>query len=137
MENITEKMREKELQKRTEKWKGKDIKEVMKTIRKKLDNDKECKIKDKKVIQLLKIKYRLVIIEEYKKLHQDYINCLSGFYITLFSEEQINELINIIEYKMSYINSKEITLGKLKEEFEFVKEVVKRKYQPYGEDNVA
>ena len=137
MENITEKMREKELQKRTEKWKGKDIKEVMKTIRKKLDNDKECKIKDKKVIQLLKLKYRLVIIEEYKKLHQDYINCLSGFYITLFSEEQINELINIIEYKMSYVNSKEITLRKLKEEFEFVKEVVKRKNQPYGENNVA
>ena len=132
MENLTEK----ELQRKLAKWKDKD-EELMNTIRKKLDNDKKSKIKDKKVIQLLKVKYRLVIIEEYKKLHQDYINCLSGFYITLFSKEQINELINTIEYKMSYVNSKEITLRKLKEEFEFVKEVVKRKNQPYGENNVA
>lgn len=68
----------------------------------------------------LKRKYLLVINEEYEKLHQELLKFKSSPLSTLWSKGKVSQTINSIEYRISFVNSKDITLRQLKEELEIV-----------------
>ena len=68
----------------------------------------------------LKTKYLLVINEEYEKLHQELLKFKSSPLSTLWPKGKVSQTINSIEYRISFVNSKDITLRQLKEEIEIV-----------------
>ena len=75
----------------------------------------------------LKTKYRLVINEEYEILHQELLGFQNSPFSSLWPKGKVLQTINSIEYRLSLVNSKEITLSRLKEELEVVLEATKWK----------
>ena len=68
----------------------------------------------------LKTKYLLVINEEYETLRQELSRFQSSPMSSLWPKGKVSQTINSIEYRISFVNSKDITLRQLKEELEIV-----------------
>ena len=103
---------------------GKDfVKNLRKDIRKRYLNGELTAKTDETIEAFEKIKYRLVILNEYAKDYDKYQECLLGKTKSYFSQNELICLLNFLGSKIEFVNSKNRTLQELIEEFYFIVEI--------------